>query len=378
MTRSAASLSQPAMSDADPAYLPYADDVETIPAGESELIDEIIASLSSVSRVLDDRYRHAVRPSHGKSHGLLKGTLRVLDDLPEPLAQGLFAAARTYPVAARISTEPGELMGDSVHTPRGFALKVIGVDGEMLAGHEGQVTQDILLSSGKRFAVADLKGFLDVQRFLEGIVNQPEGAKKAGTALGFAANGALHLVGSDSSLLDFFGHPHTHPLGETYFSHAPLRHGRYVAKLGLFPACPPLEALAGTRIDPKFEYSALKKAVVGFFEEHGAEYELRVQLRTNAETMLIEDASVEWPESESPFLPVARIVFPRQDAYSPARRAFMDDALSFTPAHGLAAHRPLGSLMRGRMKAYGAIAALRAEMNARPRVEPRHIDEIPD
>jgi hypothetical protein len=118
--------------------------------------------------------------------------------------------------------------------------------------------------------------------------------------------------------------------------------------------------------------------VVGFFREHGAEYELRVQLRTNAETMPIEDASVEWPEAESPFLPVARVVFPPQDAYSPARRSFVDDVLSFSPAHCLAAHRPLGSLMRGRLKAYGAIAALRAEMNARPRVEPRHIDEIPD
>jgi hypothetical protein len=75
------------------------------------LIEEIIASLASVSRILADRYRHAVRPSHAKSHGLLKGTLRVLDDLPEPLAQGLFAAPRSFPIVSRISTEPGELMG---------------------------------------------------------------------------------------------------------------------------------------------------------------------------------------------------------------------------------------------------------------------------
>ncbi len=378
MSRSASSPRPSAAPDAGGGYLPYADDVETVPADEDELIEEIVASLTSVSRTLADRYRHAVRPSHAKSHGLLKGTLRVLDSLPEPLAQGLFAAPRSYPVIARISTEPGELMGDSVHTPRGFSMKVIGVDGPMLEEHAGEVTQDFLLSSGKRFAVADLKGFLRVQRFLEGIVNQPEGVKKTGTALGFAANGALHLVGADSSLLDFFGHPHTHPLGESYYSHAPMRHGRYVAKLAMVPASPALAALEGAMVDPKFAYSALKDAVVGFFREHGAEYELRVQLRTNADTMPVEDASVEWPEAESPFLPVARVAFPPQDAYSPARRSFVDDALSFTPAHSLAAHRPLGSLMRGRLKAYGAIAALRAEVNARARVEPRHIDEIPD
>jgi len=101
-------------------------------------------------------------------------------------------------------------------------------------------------------------------------------------------------------------------------------------------------------------------------------------LRTSAGTMPIEDASVEWPEDESPFVTVAEVDFPPQDAYSPARQVFADDRLSFTPAHSLAAHRPLGSLMRGRLKAYGAIASLRAELNAARRVEPRSLDEIPD
>jgi hypothetical protein len=370
----AAAPSRPAA----PAYLPYEDAVETIAPDEDETIAQAIASLSTVSRVLADRYRHAVRPSHGKSHGLLKGTLQVLPGLPEPLAQGLFAAPRAYPVVARLSTEPGELMADSIHTPRGFSLKVIGVEGEMLPGHEGEVTQDLLFSSGRRFAVADLKGFLRTQRFLEGIVEQPEAVKKAGTALGFAANGALHLVGADSSLLDFFGHPHTHPLAESYFTHAPLRYGAYVAKLALAPVSPELVALADARIDPAFAYSALKDVTAEFFQAHEAVYELRAQLRTDAERMPVEDASVLWPEDLSPFQTVARLAFPPQDVYAPARRVAVDDRLSFTPAHGLAAHRPLGSLMRGRLKAYGAIAALRAEMNAQAPLEPRGIDEIPD
>jgi hypothetical protein len=87
---------------------------------------------------------------------------------------------------------------------------------------------------------------------------------------------------------------------------------------------------------------------------------------------------VEWPEDESPFVTVAEVAFPSQDAYSPARQVFADDRLSFTPAHSLAAHRPLGSLMRGRLKAYGAIASLRADLNGTRRIEPRSLDEIPD
>jgi hypothetical protein len=359
-------------------YLPYDDDVETIPPDEDYTVQEITASLARVSQTLARRYEHAVRPSHGKSYGLLKGTLTVLPDLPEPLAQGLFAVPCTYPLVARLSTEPGELLADTIHTPRGIALKVIGAPSPMLSGHEGEITQDILLSSGRRFAVADLKGFLRVQRFLEGISGLPEGVKQAGTALGYAANKALHLVGADSVVLDFFGHPHTHPLGESYFSQAPLRYGCYVAKLGLFPVSEDLQRLVGTTLDPSTGYSVLKDAVVAHFAERGAKYELRVQLRTSAETMPIEDASVEWPEDESPFVPVAEVAFLLQDAYSSARQVFADDKLSFTPAYSLAAHRPLGSLMRGRLKAYGAIAALRAELNATYRVEPRSLDEIPD
>ena len=76
--------------------------------------------------------------------------------------------------------------------------------------------------------------------------------------------------------------------------------------------------------------------------------------------------------------PVARITLPPQDAYSPARRVYVDDVLSFSPAHGLADHRPLGSIMRARLKGYEPASRFRHEMNVQPRVEPRSVDEIPD
>ena len=69
-----------------------------------------------------------------------------------------------------------------------------------------------------------------------------------------------------------------------------------MAKLGLFPASEDLQGLAGTTLDPSMGHSVLKDAVVAHFAERGARYELRVQLRTGAETMPVEDASVEWPE----------------------------------------------------------------------------------
>jgi hypothetical protein len=122
MTASDPSIENDVTAQPWPRYLPYDDTVETIPPDEDHTIEEITASLARVSQTLAKRYEHAVRPSHGKSHGLLKGTLTVLPGLPTPLAQGLFAIPHTYPLVARLSTEPGELLADTIHTPRGIAL----------------------------------------------------------------------------------------------------------------------------------------------------------------------------------------------------------------------------------------------------------------
>jgi hypothetical protein len=94
--------------------------------------------------------------------------------------------------------------------------------------------------------------------------------------------------------------------------------------------------------------------------------------------MPVEDASVLWPETASPHQPVARIVIPPQEAYSPARRVFADDVLSFNPWQGVAAHRPLGSIMRSRRNAYEASTARRHALNVQPRIEPKTISELPD
>lgn len=76
--------------------------------------------------------------------------------------------------------------------------------------------------------------------------------------------------------------------------------------------------------------------MVAFFRGNAATYGLRVEPSTDLERMPVEDASIEWPEAESPYGPAARL------------------------------------------GAYEALARFRAEMNARPVREPRSVDEIRD
>jgi hypothetical protein len=104
----------------------------------------------------------------------------------------------------------------------------------------------------------------------------------------------------------------------------------------------------------------------------------RVQLCTDLTRMPVEDASVEWDEHLSPSLTIARVTVQPQNAYSNPRRVWVDEQLSFNPWHSLAAHRPLGNIMRARFKAYQASSHFRHSAEGRQMVEPRSIEEMPD
>ncbi len=361
------------------AFVRYGDRVEERAPDEDETVERIIASMTRESEVTAGRYNHAVRASHAKSTGLLKGELRVLEGLPGFLRQGLFAEPRTHPVVVRLAQGPGELLSDSVSTHRGMAIKVFGAEGPKLAGHEGAETQDFVLATGPAFPQADAESFLLAMRALELGTPMPEAVKQAVSTAARVAQSAVKAVGGpDVANLEFFGHTPRHPLADRYYSQAALRYGDHVAKVATFPASRELNALGDGALDLRGNPDGFREAVVEFFRRSPAEFDFRVQLCTDLEKMPVEDASVRWPEEESSYLSVARLVLPRQEAYSPARQAYFDDVLAFRPAHSLEAHRPLGSLMRARLKTYAALSAFRHGRNGTPEREPRSIDEVPD
>jgi hypothetical protein len=126
-------------------------------AGEPATIAGLIASMRYIAERTFANGRHAIRPVHAKSHGILEGHLEVDRGLPSELAQGLFAKPERYPLVMRFSTIPGDILDDSVSVPRGLAIKVIGVEGERLEGSEQDVTQDFLLINGPAFSAPCLR-----------------------------------------------------------------------------------------------------------------------------------------------------------------------------------------------------------------------------
>lgn len=353
--------------------LPYSHGFEVPEPDESRTAQEIVRTMRGIAETVARDERRACRPVHAKNHGFIFGEFQVLEGLSPPYAQGLFAHPGRWPVIMRLSTTPGDLLPDRVSTPRGIALKVIGVPGERVEGSEDDVTQDFVMVNGRVFPAPGAKGFAKKLRLLAATTDRIPHLKNVLSAALRGAESLLEKTGHESSALKVLGgHPATNILGETFFSQVPLLYGRYMAKISLAPASESLKLLTGARIDLHRD-DAIREAVSAHFAAQGGEWELRVQLCTSLERMPIEDASVEWPESESPFVPVARIRANPQTTWSARRVAMVDEGMSFTPWHALAAHRPLGSVMRVRKIAYQAAAAFRAERNGVRFTEPREL-----
>ncbi len=365
-------LSQP------PLALPYDPSVEHLEANEAEVGRDLTDTMRKISETTLKDEGRALRSVHAKSHGIIVGELEVAADLPPVLAQGLFAKPGRYPVVMRLSTIPGDILDDSVSTPRGLGLKIVGVDGARLPGSEGDVVQDFVLVNGPAFGAPNAKAFLANLKLLAATTDKMEGVKKVVSA---AMRGlqTIKLAVSDTpnaTIATLGGQPETHILGETFYSQAPLLWGDYIAKVAVAPVSPELTALTDAKLNVDGKPDGLRKAVSEFFTTHGGVWEIQAQLCTNLDDTPVENSAKVWPEDKSPYIAVGRITAKPQQTWTPARAEAVDEGYSFSPWHGLAAHRPLGSIMRVRKAAYEMGAKFRTEHGKRPVVQPKSVEFV--
>jgi catalase len=172
------------MATREEMFVRYSDSVETLQAGEAETVDQITATLLNIAKKVGERQRHTVPGVHAKSHGLLKAEVMVPPDLREELRQGLFANAGSYGAVMRFSTNPGDILSDHISTPRGLVVKVIGVEGEMLPNHTGQVTQDFVFNNVSTFHSARANDFLKSITLLDRHADDSEALKQVVSSVG--------------------------------------------------------------------------------------------------------------------------------------------------------------------------------------------------
>src|SRR6476659_9425719 len=100
--------------------LPYADDVETIPAGEAGDIQRVVQALESILRRSQAKSGQFRADVHVKTHGYAQGEFRVLPNLPHELAQGLFDNAGNYSAVVRFSNSASQAQADAILDGRGM------------------------------------------------------------------------------------------------------------------------------------------------------------------------------------------------------------------------------------------------------------------
>jgi hypothetical protein len=213
--------------------------------------------------------------------------------------------------------------------------------------------------------------------FTQGATDKGEGAKLTASAVFRGVEAVIEAFGGKSTkITSLGGHPKTHILGGTFYSQVPILFGKYIAKIGVFPVSPALTALTNAPLDLTDRPNGIRQAVSDYFANNGGIWELRAQLCTNIETMPIEDASIIWPEGDSPYITVATLHVDQQDSWSSSKIAIIDQGISFSPWHALTDHRPLGSVMCARRQAYIESANFRAAHGGRVIKEPHSIEEL--
>lgn len=263
---------------------------------------------------------------HRKTLLAARARLTVADGLPEFARHGLFAQPGDHEAVVRLSHGSFDLRANTKPDIRGFAVKVLDVTGPAALGGTTD-HQDFLFINHDSFASRTSDEFLDLTLTV---------ATKGELGLlmhyvrhlGLAAG--LKRIGQVAAVL---GKPFPGYNAETFSTAVPIAVGPYAGKVRLRPLAP----VARTSQDPGADLAdQLAKGPVA--------YEVAVQFFTDEATTPIENPPVVWPQDLSPFVPVATLTLTGLGADV--------EALAFDPWGGLAAHRPLGEIMRARKGAY--------------------------
>ena len=357
--------------------------VEKIPPNEAQDIQAVADMINGMQRAQYNQHRHCYTGTHARTQGIVKGKLIVESSLPKHLKQSMFAQAGEYPAVCRYSSEPGDpgldvrpivpavplhitdTVQDRIPQPRGFAMKVFNVPGEMF--DSSKTAQDIEFNSTPALDLADAKTtkeIIDLRIKYGG--NQPELYKRLEAR-------------KDTDLQKFRDSVrNTHLESTRQYSQTAYRFGDYVAKYCLVPSSETQKKLYEETVKPDEPHSdILSQWLKNFHAEHDASYLLQFQLCENLDDQPVEYAGKVWDPEKYPWQTVARLEIPKQNSFNYELKSFWEDHMRIDPWLGLKTLQPLGGPNRLRKVVYPASSKLRREMNGRKEIHVHSMEQIP-
>jgi hypothetical protein len=241
-----------------------------------------------------------------------------------------------------------------------LALQVENDLSPRICAEDGGRTQDFVMVNNSTFIARDVKDYLRLEEVRLQASRKP--SRLATTLISTLLNPlqwryrGLFAAGQVASQAP------SHPANYTYYSMVPIRFGRYVAKYRLVPCSQQPASLLAQLTTFAFQRDAMRQLLEDTLAQREIKFNFQVQLRNSPQSMPIEDATVEWPESESAYQTVAELVLSRLRPLEEGERR------AFNVWNGLAEHRPLGGINRMRRQAYALSASLRKEQ-----ASPEHV-----
>ncbi len=354
---------------------------------------------------MDNLYKdkdRALRDTHTKSHAAVKGILEIFDIDEEAIKrelnkrasltssqlnaisikQGLLSLPKQYPVWLRFANGRFQVENDYVSDTRSMAVKVMGVEGERLEQSYESKTQDIIVHNSEFFFVKSIR---DYYGFFSAVVESDEATKKwlfqhprqflaliKGTSQFPKSLLTQRYWSSSASALglnpDFDASktslvPVEYPAVIKYAftpvsSKPPHDRMPFQSRPGI-PKLPFFDRAKALGLDPNQPDNYYRDDLIQALAKPDAQYcwDFGIQFQTSPK-MSIEDTTITWKESESPFFTVGRLTVKHQIIDFDKQYDFCEN-LRFSPWNGLAVHRPVGCINRLRGVVYPVVAKYR-------------------
>jgi len=312
------------------------------------------------------------RDAHPKSHGCVLSTFTVKS--PNwPYSQGLFAKPGTYKAWVRFSSGNPLIQSDWKPDARGMAIKVLGA-GE---SSDGPIDQDFVMINNPVFMLRN------IQEYAEFGAYQAASAAQNKPLLAFK----YFFLGPDNqvSYNPFRWRLRELVLGIRILKWPPFSllktqfHSMTAYRLGTagyikFSAKPVACNASQSLFHWGFVGSNANALAADLARRVKAGpaycFDFLIQPQRVDKNMPVEDPTIQWKESDSPFINVGRIEIAPQDV-TPAPESGFCENISFSPWRGLPEMEPVGGLNRVRKAVYESTSAYRHCMNGVETGEPK-------
>ncbi|MCG8325630.1 MAG: catalase family protein [Thiotrichales bacterium] len=305
-------------------------------------------SVDNFLRVVEqNKTDYVARGAHSKGHACVRAWFEVDENIEVTLRHGIFKnPGERYKGWIRFSNGASSVRNnhDAGKDARGMAIKLFNIS-DVTSGAAG--IQDFLMHDSPVFFTANIE---DYNRFVESknkILYFVAGLNPFKWKLREMKHGLATLKS-----------PPTSPLWNQYFSNTAYKLGPHNIKFSARSCTEPAAEPAADISDADF----LRKRLASELATTQGCFHFMVQLQDPDKYMPIEDPSIEWQESDSPYVTVATVTIPVQEFDTRDQQQFCED-LAFSPWNHVAEQRPIGQLNRIRKLVYAASSRYRHEQN---------------